>query len=87
MAILIWKTQNPTQFSVKLNILLQRDFTQLKPDLNFITCLANLNQFRSNLHVNQLGNLSKFDLDIECNQLDLRMCLASQNLDYKPCVH
>jgi len=40
--ILMWTTQNPTQLSFKLNSLLQRDFTQLEPNLNFITHLANL---------------------------------------------
>jgi hypothetical protein len=40
--ILMWTTQNPTQFNLKLNSLLQRDFTQLEPILNFITHLANL---------------------------------------------
>ncbi len=40
--ILMWTTKNPTQFSLKLNSLLQRYFIQLEPNLNFITHLANL---------------------------------------------
>jgi hypothetical protein len=43
MAILMWTTKNPTQFSLKLNSLLQKDFTQLEPNLNFITHLVDLN--------------------------------------------
>jgi hypothetical protein len=46
----------------------------------------NLSQFGSNLHLSQLGNLLQFDVDIKCNQLNLRMCLVSQGLDYKLCV-
>jgi hypothetical protein len=40
--ILTRTTQNPTQLSLKLNNLLERDFTQLEPNVNFITHLTNL---------------------------------------------
>jgi len=40
--ILTRTTQNPTQLSLKLNNLLERDFTQLEPNVNFITLLTNL---------------------------------------------
>jgi hypothetical protein len=40
--ILTRTTQNPTQLSLKLNNLLERDFTQLEPNINFITLLTNL---------------------------------------------
>jgi hypothetical protein len=42
MANLTRTTQNPTQLSLKLNNFLQRYFTQLEPNVNFITHLTNL---------------------------------------------